>query len=58
MTEKQLSQAKEILRERGETFLRTYRAFEGDTRVISKNKSGQEIRYTVRLNDSIELIEM
>lgn len=58
MTEKQLSQAKEILREYGETFLRTYRAFEGDIRVISKNKNGQEIRYTVRFNGTVELIEM
>ena len=31
---------------KGETFLRAYRAFEGDVRVISIDRNGVEHRYT------------
>ena len=56
MTEKQLKQVKAQLPE-GETFSRAYRAFEGDIRVISKDKRGNEYRYRVNFNpdDSVSI---
>lgn len=49
MTEKQLRQIIAQL-PKDETFDRTYRAIEGDIRVITKNKRGYETRYTVRFD--------
>lgn len=46
MTEKQLEQVKSQLPE-GEKFARAYTAFEGGIRVISKDASGRETRYSV-----------
>ena len=46
MTEKQLEQVKKQLPE-GEYFNREYRAIEGDIRIISKDASNREKRYTV-----------
>lgn len=49
MTEKQIKQVKAQLPE-GERFDRAYRAFEGGIRVISRDKSGNEYRYTVHFD--------
>ena len=46
MTEKQLKQAKSQLPQ-VEKFDRTYRAFEGGIRLISKKADGTETRYKV-----------
>ena len=57
MTKKQLEQVKAQLPQ-GQRFDRAYRAFEGDIRLISRDKRGNEYRYTVRFdrdgNASIE----
>lgn len=45
----------------GERINRMYRAYEGDTRVINRDKSGKENRYTVIWNpqdDSVTLKRM
>ena len=49
MTEKQIKQIRSQLPE-GERIDRMYRAIEGDIRVITKNRSGRETRYTVRFD--------
>ena len=49
MTDKQLKQVKAQLPE-GQRFDRAYRALEGDIRVISRDKRGNEYRYTVRFD--------
>ena len=49
MTKKQLEQVKAQLPQ-GQRFERAYRAFEGDIRVISRDKRGNEYRYTVRFD--------
>ena len=49
MTEKQIKQVKAQLPE-GERFDRAYRAFEGGIRVISRDKRGNEYRYTVHFD--------
>ena len=46
MTEKQMKQVEAQL-PAGEKVNRTYRAFEGDIRVITRNAEGRETRYTV-----------
>ena len=46
MTEKHINQIKAQLPE-GEKIERMYRAFEGDIRVITKDRTGRETRYTV-----------
>ena len=45
----------------GERISRMYRAYEGDTRVITRDKSGKETRYTVKWNpqdDSVTIERM
>ncbi len=54
MTEKQIEQVKAQLPE-GETVSRMYRAYEGDVRVITRDRSGSEYRYTVRLNADLSV---
>ena len=49
MTERHIQQIKEQL-PAGERINRMYRAYEGDTRVITRDKSGKETRYTVKWN--------
>ena len=49
MTQKQIQQIKEQL-PANEKIDRMYRAFEGDIRVITKDASGYETRYTVRFD--------
>ncbi len=49
MTEKQIKQIRSQLPE-GEHIDRMYRAFEGDIRVITKDRNGHETRYTVRFD--------
>ena len=51
MTVRQIEQIKAQLPE-GETLNRMYRAIEGDIRVISRDKSGNEYRYTVRFDEN------
>ncbi|MDO4549533.1 MAG: hypothetical protein Q4D04_15695 [Clostridia bacterium] len=51
MTEKQMKQIEEQL-PKGETFNRTYRAMEGDIRVITRNADGYETRYTVVFDEN------
>ena len=51
MTARQIEQIKAQLPE-GETLNRMYRAIEGDIRVISRDKSGNEYRYTVRFDEN------
>jgi hypothetical protein len=46
MTEKHINQIKAQPPE-GEKIERMYRAFEGDIRVITKDRTGRETRYTV-----------
>ena len=46
MTEKQIKQIEKQLLQ-GEKIDRTYKAFEGGIRVITKNADGCEIRYNV-----------
>ena len=45
MTEKQIKQVKAQLPE-GETLNRMYRSYEGDIRVISRDRKGNEHRYS------------
>lgn len=49
MTEKQLMQVKEQLKERGLLFVKAYRAFEGGIRVVGTYEAshGREFRYEV-----------
>jgi len=49
MTEKNMKQIKAQLPE-GERFCRAYRAYEGDIRVISIDRSKKEHRYTVHFD--------
>lgn len=49
MTEKQIKQIRSQLPE-GEHIDRMYRAFEGDIRVITKDRNRRETRYTVRFD--------
>ena len=49
MTEKQIKQVSAQLPE-GEQIDRMYRAFEGDIRVISRDRNGREYRYTTRFD--------
>ena len=60
MTDKQIRQVKEQLSERGLTFERMYRAFEGDIRVIARSTShGIQFRYTVEFeNDYPKIRDM
>ncbi len=51
MTVRQIEQIKAQLPE-CETLNRMYRAIEGDIRVISRDKSGNEYRYTVRFDEN------
>lgn len=60
MTEKHEKQIKAQL-PAGEHISRMYRAYEGDTRVITRDKSGKETRYTVKWNpqdDSVTIERM
>lgn len=59
MTEKQIKQVKAQLPE-DETLNRMYRSYEGDIRVISRDRKGNEHRNTTRLNAdmSVTLISM
>lgn len=56
MTDKQIKQIQAQL-SKGETIDRMYRAFEGDIRVISRDRNGRETRYTVRFdsNDNVTI---
>jgi predicted RNase H-like nuclease (RuvC/YqgF family) len=60
MTEKQIREVKEQLKERGLRYLMTYRAFEGDIRVIAYFPvNNHETRFTVEFEkDYPKLIEM
>ena len=49
MTEKHINQIKAQLPE-GQRIDRAYRALEGDIRVISRDRRGNEYRYTVRFD--------
>ena len=49
MTNKQIAQVEAQLPQ-GETIDRMYTAFEGDVRVITKDATGRETRYTVRFD--------
>lgn len=49
MTEKHIKQIEAQLPE-GERINRMYRAYEGDTRVITRDRGGKETRYTVKWN--------
>ena len=49
MTERHIKQIEQQLPD-GERINRMYRAYEGDTRVITKDRSGNETRYTVKWN--------
>ena len=49
MTERHIKQIEAQLSE-GERINRMYRAYEGDTRVITRDRSGNETRYTVKWN--------
>ena len=49
MTQKQIQQIKDQL-PAGEKIDRMYQAFEGDIRVITKDESGYEKRYTTRFD--------
>ena len=51
MTEKQFDQIKEKM-PAGEKIKRTYRAFEGDLRVITEDERGTEKRYSVKIDDN------
>jgi len=44
----------------GETIVRTYRAFEGDIRVITQDASGRQRRYTTAFDEegNVTLTEM
>lgn len=55
MTEKQIKQVKAQLPE-GETLNRMYRSYEGDIRVISRDRKGNEHRYTTRLNADMSVL--
>ena len=59
MTDKQLKQVKAQLPE-GQRFDRAYRALEGDIRVISRDKRGNEYRSTVRFDrdDNVTIEKM
>ena len=50
MTDKHIKQIESQL-PAGEKIVRMYRAFEGDIRVITKDASGNEIRYTCILGE-------
>ena len=54
MTARQIEQVRAQLPE-GETLNRMYRAIEGDVRVISRDKSGNEYRYTVRFDENDDI---
>lgn len=49
MTEKQINQIRAQLPE-SEKLDRMYTAFEGDIRVISRDRNGREYRYTTRFD--------
>ena len=49
MTEKQFEQIKENM-PAGEKIIRTYRAIEGDIRVITEDGRGRQKRYSVRVD--------
>ncbi len=51
MTSKQIDQIKKQLPE-GEALNRMYRAIEGDIRVISRDRNGNEYRYTVLFDEN------
>lgn len=60
MTKKHEKQIKAQL-PAGERISRMYRAYEGDTRVITYDKQGNETRYTVKWNpqdDSVTIVRM
>ena len=60
MTEKHINQIKSQLPP-DETIDRMYRAYEGDIRVITKDGTGKEYRYTVIYNvadDSVKIERM
>lgn len=60
MTEKHEKQIKAQL-PAGERISRMYRAYEGDIRVITRDMSGKETRYTVKWNpqdDSVTIERM
>ena len=54
MTDKHIKQIESQL-PAGETIERMYRAFEGDIRVITKDKNGMEIRYTCILDENLNV---
>ena len=54
MTDKHIEQIESQLPE-GEKIERMYKAFEGDIRVITKDKSGCEIRYTCILDKDLNV---
>jgi hypothetical protein len=54
MTDKHIKQIESQL-PAGEQIIKMYKAFEGDIRVITKDKSGYEIRYTCILDENLNV---
>jgi len=54
MTEKHIKQIESQL-PAGEKIERMYKAFEGDIRVITRDESGCEIRYTCILDENLNV---
>ena len=54
MTEKHMKQIESQL-PAGEKIVRMYRAFEGDIRVITEDKTGNETRYTCILDKDLNV---
>ena len=54
MTDKHIKQIESQL-PAGEQIIKMYKAFEGDIRVITKDKSGCEIRYTCILDKDLNV---
>ena len=57
MTEKHINQIKSQLPP-DETIDRMYRAYEGDIRVITKDNTGKEYRYTVIYNAADDTVKI
>ena len=57
MTEKHINQIKSQL-SADETIDRMYRAYEGDIRVITKDGTGKEYRYTIIYNASDDTVKI
>ena len=54
MTDKHIKQIESQLPE-GEQIIKMYKAFEGDIRVITKDRDGCEIRYTCILDKDLNV---